>query len=231
MEQLFTPEEWTAIDLSLKVATVATLASLPVGIAMAMLLARGRFPGRSLLAGIVSLPLVLPPVVTGYLLLLAFGRKGPIGAFLDQTFGLVFAFRWTGAALASAIMGFPLMVRAIGLSIEAIDRRLEDAAATLGAGRIIVFLSVTLPLAIPGILAGAVLAFARSLGEFGATITFVSNIPGETQTIPSAIYALIQSPDGETGALRLTLVSIVIAIGAMLLAEWLAARFRAGERT
>lgn len=231
MEQLFTPEEWTAIDLSLKVATVATLASLPVGIAMAMLLARGRFPGRSLLAGIVSLPLVLPPVVTGYLLLLAFGRKGPIGAFLDQTFGLVFAFRWTGAALASAIMGFPLMVRAIGLSIEAIDRRLEDAAATLGAGRIVVFLSVTLPLAIPGILAGAVLAFARSLGEFGATITFVSNIPGETQTIPSAIYALIQSPDGETGALRLTLVSVVIAIGAMLLAEWLAARFRAGGRT
>lgn len=228
MDALFTAEEWTAIGLSLKVAAVATLASLPFGIAMAMLLARGRFPGRALLAGVVSLPLVLPPVVTGYLLLLSFGRKGPIGAFLDQTFGLVFAFRWTGAALASAIMGFPLMVRAIGLSIEAIDRRLEAAASTLGAGRILVFATVTLPLALPGILAGAVLAFARSLGEFGATITFVSNIPGETQTIPSAIYALIQSPDGDAAAMRLTLVSIAIAIGAMVLSEWLAARARVG---
>ena len=224
MDALFTAEEWTAIGLSLKVASVATLASLPVGIAMALLLARGRFPGRSLLAGIVSLPLVLPPVVTGYLLLIAFGRKGPIGAFLDQTFGIVFAFRWTGAALASAVMGFPLMVRAIGLSIEAIDRKLEDAAATLGAGRMLVFLTVTLPLAVPGILAGIVLAFARSLGEFGATITFVSNIPSETQTIPSAIYALIQSPDGDAAAMRLVLVSIVISIGAIMLSEWLASR-------
>ncbi|MCX5515672.1 molybdate ABC transporter permease subunit [Kaistia algarum] len=226
MDSLFTADEWTAIGLSLKVASVATLASLPVGIAMAMLLSRVRFPGRSLLAGLVSLPLVMPPVVTGYLLLIAFGRKGPIGAFLDQTFGLVFAFRWTGAALAAAVMGFPLMVRAIGLSIDAIDRKLEDAASTLGADRAMVFLTVTLPLALPGILAGLVLAFARSLGEFGATITFVSNIPGETQTIPSAIYALLQSPDGDQAALRLTLVSIAISIAAILLSEWLAARIR-----
>jgi len=222
----FSPEEWTAIGLSLKVATVATLASLPLGIATAMLLARGRFPGRSLLAGLVSLPLVLPPVVTGYLLLIAFGRRGPIGAFLDETFGLVFAFRWTGAALASAVMGFPLMVRAIGISLDAIDRKLEDAASTLGAGRALVFLTVTLPLALPGILAGVVLAFARSLGEFGATITFVSNIPGETQTIPSAIYALLQSPGGDGAAFRLTLVSIAISLGAVLLAEALAARIQ-----
>jgi molybdate transport system permease protein len=226
MDSLFTAEEWTAIGLSLKVASVATLASLPVGIAMAMLLSRVRFPGRSLLAGLVSLPLVMPPVVTGYLLLIAFGRKGPIGAFLDQTFGLVFAFRWTGAALAAAVMGFPLMVRAIGLSIDAIDRKLEDAASTLGAGRTLVFLTITLPLALPGILAGTVLAFARSLGEFGATITFVSNIPGETQTIPSAIYALLQSPDGDQAALRLTLVSIAISLCAVLLSEWLAGRIR-----
>ena len=231
MDALFSAEEWTAIGLSLKVATVATLASLPFGIAMAMLLARGRFPGRGLLAGVVSLLLVLRPVVTGYLLLVAFGRKGPIGAFLEQSFGLVFAFRWTGAALASAIMGFPLMVRAIGLSIEAIDGKLEHAAATLGAGRVLVFLTVTLPLALPGVLAGAVLAFARSLGEFGATITFVSNIPGETQTIPSAIYALIQSPDGDAAAMRLTLVSIAIALAAMLLAEALAAGARSRGRS
>jgi len=222
----FSPEEWTAIGLSLKVATVATLASLPLGIVVAMLLARGRFPGRSLLAGLVSLPLVLPPVVTGYLLLIAFGRRGPIGAFLDETFGLVFAFRWTGAALASAVMGFPLMVRAIGISLDAIDRKLEHAASTLGAGRALVFLTVTLPLALPGILAGVVLAFARSLGEFGATITFVSNIPGETQTIPSAIYALLQSPGGDSAAFRLTLVSIAISLGAVLIAEALAARIQ-----
>ncbi len=171
---------------------------------VAWLLARGRFPGAALVDGIVHLPLVMPPVVTGYLLLLAFGRRGPVGAFLDRTFGIVFAFRWTGAALAAAVMGFPLMVRAIRLSIEAVDRRLEAAAATLGASRLVVFATVTLPLTLPGILAGTVLAFARALGEFGATITFVSNIPGETQTIPSAIYTYIQMPGGELPALRLT---------------------------
>jgi len=224
MNAFLSPEEWTAIGLSLKVSTVATLVSLPFGIAIALLLARGRFPGRTLLDGIVHLPLVMPPVVTGYLLLLAFGRKGPLGAFFEQTFGLVFAFRWTGAALACGIMGFPLMVRAIRLSIEGIDRKLEQAAATLGAGRILVFASVTLPLALPGILAGVVLSFARALGEFGATITFVSNIPGQTQTVPSAIYALIQTPDGDAAALRLTLISIAISLAALVLSEFLARR-------
>jgi molybdate transport system permease protein len=225
MNLSFTPEEASAISLSLKVATVATLASLPFGIAMALLLARGRFWGRTLLDGIVHLPLVMPPVVTGYLLLLTFGRKGPIGAFLDQSFGIVFAFRWTGAALACAVMGFPLMVRAIRLSLEAIDRRLEQAASTLGAGWALVFLTVTLPLALPGILAGFVLSFARALGEFGATITFVSNIPGETQTIPSAIYALIQTPGGDAAAMRLTVISILISLGALVLSEIIARHF------
>jgi molybdate transport system permease protein len=223
---MLTPEEWTAIRLSLRVATVATLASLPVGIAVALLLARGRFPGRTLLDGVVHLPLVLPPVVTGYVLLLTFGRKGAIGAFLADYLGIVFAFRWTGAALASAIMAFPLMVRAIRLSIEAIDPKLEAAASTLGANRLLVFLTVTLPLALPGILAGAVLAFAKSLGEFGATITFVSNIPGETQTIASAIYSYTQSPDGATAALRLTLVATALAFAALILSEALARRVR-----
>ena len=224
MDAFLSPEEWTAIWLSLKVSTVATLVSLPFGIAIALILARGRFFGRTLLDGIVHLPLVMPPVVTGYLLLLAFGRKGPLGAFFEQTFGLVFAFRWTGAALACGIMGFPLMVRAIRLSIESIDRKLEQAASTLGAGRALVFLTVTLPLALPGILAGVVLSFARALGEFGATITFVSNIPGQTQTVPSAIYALIQTPDGDAAALRLTLISIAISLAALVLSEFLARR-------
>jgi molybdate transport system permease protein len=216
------PEEWTAVHLSLRVATVAMLASLPVGIAVAYLLARGRFPGKSILDGIVFLPLILPPVVTGYLLLLSFGRRGPIGAFLDQHFGIVFSFRWTGAALACAVMAFPLLVRSIRLSIEAVDRKLEEAAGTLGANPLWVFLFVTLPLILPGIIAGMILCFAKAMGEFGATITFVSNIPGETQTLPSAIYTFTQIPGGETGALRLTLVSIVISMGAVMVSELIA---------
>lgn len=219
-----TGDEWTAIHLSLRVATVATVASLPFGVAMALLLARGRFPGKSVLDGIVYLPLVLPPVVTGYVLLLLFGRKGPIGAFLADTFGIVLSFRWTGAALACGVMGFPLMVRAIRLAIEAIDRRLEDAAGTLGASGFWVFLTVTLPLALPGVLAGAVLCFARALGEFGATITFVSNIPGETQTIPSAIYNYTQVPGADAAALRLSLVAAAIAFIALVVSELLARR-------
>ncbi len=217
-------EEWTAVELSLRVATVATLGSLPFGIAIAMALARGRFWGHTLLDGLVLLPLVLPPVVTGYLLLVLFGRRGPVGAFLAEHFGIVFSFRWTGAALACAIMGFPLMVRAIRLSVEAVDKKLEEAAGTLGANRAWVFLTVTLPLFVPGIIAGMILCFAKAMGEFGATITFVSNIPGETQTLPSAIYTFTQVPGGDAGALRLTLVSIAIAMLA-LLASALMARF------
>jgi molybdate transport system permease protein len=219
-----TPQEWSAIELSLRVAAVAALASLPFGIAVAWLLARGRFVGRSLLDGIVHLPLVMPPVVTGYLLLLAFGTKGPIGAFLQHSFGIVLAFSWTGAALAAAIMGFPLMVRAIRLSIEAIDPRLGAAAATLGARKVGVLLTVTLPLALPGILAGVVLSFARALGEFGATITFVGNIPGVTQTVPTAIYTYTQVPGSELPALRLTLIAVAVAFAALLVAELLARR-------
>ena len=215
----FTPEELTAIKLSLRVALWATVASLPFGVAAAMLLARGRFWGKSLFNGLVHLPLVLPPVVTGYLLLLLLGRHGAIGSFLADTFGIVLAFRWTGAALACAVMGFPLMVRAIWLSLEAVDRRLEAAASTLGAGPAWVFATVTLPLALPGILAGMILCFAKALGEFGATITFVSNIPGETQTLPTAIYTLIQVPGGDAGALRLTAVSVIISLAALLLSE------------
>jgi molybdate transport system permease protein len=214
-----TPEELTAITLSLRVAFVATLVSLPFGIAVAMLIGRGRFLGRPLLNALVLLPLVLPPVVTGYVLLLLFGRHGPIGSWLDETFGIVLAFRWTGAALACAIMGFPLLVRAIQLSVEAVDPRLEQAASTLGANRASVFLTVTLPLIAPGIIAGAILAFARSMGEFGATITFVSNIPGETQTLPSLIYTFTQVPGGDAGAIRLTLISVAISVGAILAAE------------
>lgn len=218
------PEEWTAVRLSLRVATVAMFASLPVGIAVAYVLARAHFPGKSVVNGIVLLPLILPPVVTGYLLLLSFGRRGPIGAFLDEHFGIVFSFRWTGAALACAVMAFPLLVRAIRLSIESVDRRLEDAAGTLGANPLWVFLFVTLPLILPGIIAGMILCFAKAMGEFGATITFVSNIPGETQTLPSAIYTLTQIPGGESGALRLTLVSIVISMGALVISELMARR-------
>jgi molybdate transport system permease protein len=218
------PEEWTAVRLSLKVAAWATLASLPVGIALAYALARGRFPGRSLLDALVHLPLVLPPVVTGWLLLVTFGRRGPAGQALEACCGIVLSFRWTGAALAAAVMALPLMVRAIRLSLEAVDRGLEQAAATLGANRLMVFLTVTLPLALPGILAGAILSFAKALGEFGATITFVSAIPGETQTLPAALYAYTQVPGGEAGALRLSLVAVAIAVVAVLASELLTRR-------
>src|SRR5689334_23346787 len=203
------------------------IASLPFGIAAAFVLARGRFWGHSLLNGLVHLPLILPPVVTGYLLLILFGKRGPIGEFLNDTFGIVFAFRWTGAALACAVMGFPLMVRAIRLSIEAIDTRLESAAGTLGAHPLFVFATITLPLSLPGVIAGAILCFAKSMGEFGATITFVSNIPGETQTLPSLIYTLTQVPGGDAGAFRLTLISIAISMLALLASELLASRITA----
>lgn len=224
MFDALTPEEWEAIHLSLRIAFVAMIGSLPLGILMAWLLARVSFPGRAIVDGLVHLPLVMPPVVTGYLLLLAFGRRGPIGQFLENTFGIVLAFNWTGAALAAAIMGFPLLVRAIRLSIEAIDPGLESAASTLGANRFVVFVSITLPLMLPGILAGAVLSFARALGEFGATITFVGNIPGVTQTIPTAIYTYTQVPGGETAALRLTIIAIAIAFAALLVSDALARR-------
>jgi molybdate transport system permease protein len=220
----FSPEELVAIRLSLRVAFWAMLTSLPVGIAVAMLLARGRFWGKSLLNAVVHLPLVMPPVVTGYLLLLLFGRNGPLGRLLAESLGVVFAFRWTGAALACAVMGFPLMVRSIRLSVDSVDRRLEDAAGTLGASGLWIFATITLPLILPGILAGMILAFARALGEFGATITFVSNIPGETQTIPTAIYTLIQEPGGDIAAFRLTLVSIAISMAALIVSEPLTAR-------
>jgi len=218
------PTEWTAILLSLRVATVATLVATPLAIAVGWLLARREFWGKALLDAVIHLPLVLPPVVTGYLLLLTFGRRGAVGAWLAEHLGLVFAFRWTGAALACGIMSFPLLVRPIRLSIEAVDRRLEQTAATLGAAPWQVFLTVTLPLALSGVLAGMVLGFAKALGEFGATITFVSNIPGETQVISSAIYALIQTPDGDTAALRLVMVSIVIATAALVASEWFSRR-------
>jgi molybdate transport system permease protein len=220
----FSPEELTAIRLSLRVAFWAMLCSLPVGVAIALLLARGHFWGKSLLNAIVHLPLVMPPVVTGYLLLLLFGRRGPLGRLLADSLGIVFAFRWTGAALACAVMGFPLMVRSMRLSIEAVDRRLEDAAGTLGANAFWVFATITLPLILPGIVAGMILSFARALGEFGATITFVSNIPGETQTLPTAIYTLIQVPGGDLAAMRLTLVSIAISLAALFASEVLIER-------
>ncbi len=222
------PDEWNAVGLSVKVAAVAMVASLPVAIAVALLLARREFWGKSLLNGVVHLPLVLPPVVTGYVLLLTFGRKGLVGSFLADAFGLIFSFRWTGAALACAVMGFPLMVRAIRLSVEAVDTRLEDAASTLGANPLWVFLTVTLPLTLPGIIAGMILSFAKAMGEFGATITFVSNIPGETQTLPTAIYAYTQVPGGDPQALRLTAISVMISLAALMASEVLARR--AGQR-
>ena len=218
------PEEWTAILLSLRVASIATLVATPLGIAVAWLLARRDFWGKAALDALIYLPLVLPPVVTGYLLLLTFGRKGLVGEWLADTLGIVFAFRWTGAALACGVMSFPLLVRPIRLSIEAVDRKLEQAASTLGATPWRVFLTVTLPLALPGILAGMVLGFAKAIGEFGATITFVSNIPGETQTISAAIYSLTQTPGGDAAALRLVIVSIGIAMAALIASEILARR-------
>ncbi len=217
------PEEWRAVALSLRVAFWATLASLPLGVLTAYALARWRFPGRQLLNGVVHLPLILPPVATGYLLLLTFGTQGPVGGLLQEV-GIVFAFRWTGAALAAAVMAFPLMVRAIRLSIEAVDPRLEQASATLGASGPWVFATVTLPLVLPGILAGTILAFAKAMGEFGATITFVSNIPGQTQTLPTAIYAFLQVPGGEASALRLVAIAVVVSMAALLLSELVARR-------
>jgi molybdate transport system permease protein len=218
------PAEWTAVELSLRVSIVATAFALPFGIAIGWLLARKKFWGKTVLDGLVHLPLVLPPVVTGYLLLISFGRRGPVGEFLYDHFGIVFSFRWTGAALSCGIMGFPLMIRPIRLALEAIDRRLEDAASTLGANGAWVFLTVTLPLALPGVIAGVVLCFARALGEFGATITFVSNIPGETQTISALIYTLTQVPGGDAAAGRLVLLSIVLAFAALFASEWLGRR-------
>lgn len=220
------PAEWQAVALSLRVSLWATLFSLPFGIFVAYALARWSFPGKQIVNGLVHLPLILPPVVTGYLLLLSFGTRGPIGSFLAD-WGIVFAFRWSGAALAAAIMAFPLMVRAIRLSIEAVDPKLEQAAATLGAAPAWVFLTVTLPMALPGIVAGTILAFAKAMGEFGATITFVSNIPGETRTISSAIYAFLQVPGGEGAALRLVIVAVVVAMAALLLSEIFARRVAA----
>jgi len=216
------PEEWTAVRLSLRVAFWATVASLPLAILVATLLARGRFWGKSLLNVAVHLPLVLPPVVTGYVLLLLFGRRGPIGAFLEAHLGVVLSFRWTGAALAGAVMGFPLVVRAIRLAIEAVDPGLEEAAGSLGANRVWTFLLITLPLSLPGVVAGAVLGFAKAMGEFGATITFVSSIPGETRTLPAAIYAFTQVPGGDAGALRLTLIAVAVSMVALGLSELLA---------
>ena len=221
---VITPEEWTAILLSIRVAVIATLISTPLGIAVAWLLARRDFWGKPLVDAVIYLPLVLPPVVTGYLLLVMLGKRGVLGSFLAEHFGIVFAFRWTGAALACGVMSFPLLVRPIRLSIEAVDRRLEQAASTLGASPLKVFATVTMPLALPGILAGMVLGFAKAIGEFGATITFVSNIPGETQTISSAIYSLLQTPDGDAAASRLVLISIGIAVVALILSEWFARR-------
>src|SRR3954454_4292626 len=218
----FTPDELEAIRLSLKVALWATFGSLPPGLFVAYALARWRFPGKLLLDSLVHLPLVMPPVVTAYRLLLTFGRRGPSGAPLAEYLGIVFSFRWTGAALACGVMAFPLLVRAVRLSFEAVDRRLEDAAGTLGASRPWVFATVTLPLAMPGVVAGMVLGYAKALGGVGATITFVSNIPGETQTLPSAIYAFTQVPGGEAGAFRLTLVAIAISMLALLGSEAMA---------
>lgn len=219
-----TPQDWTAVALSLRIAVVSTVVALPFGIAIAYVLARKQFWGKTLLDALVHLPLVLPPVVTGYLLLITFGRRAPVGAFLDTHFGIVFSFRWTGAALACGIMAFPLMVRAIRLSIEAVDRRLEEAGMTLGANRIWTFATISLPLMLPGVIAGMMLAFARALGEFGATITFVSNIPGETQTISAAIYTLTQVPGGDAAALSLVVVAVIISFAALVASEFLARR-------
>lgn len=222
MFEALSPDEWRAVILSLRVSLWASALSLPFGLLTAYALARWNFWGRQVLNGLVHLPLILPPVVTGYLLLLTFGRRGTVGQLLDEWFGVVLAFRWTGAVLAAAVMAFPLMVRAIRLAIEAVDPKLEQAASTLGASRFWVFVTVTLPLILPGILAGTILAFAKAMGEFGATITFVSNIPGQTQTLPSAIYAFLQVPGGDGQAMRLVVVAIAVAMTALFLSEWLA---------
>ena len=224
MAALLSPEEWTALLLSLKVSIIAVGTSLPLGIWVAVVLARARMPGLWLLNALVHLPLILPPVVTGYALLLAFGRKGPVGALLERYLGLTFAFQWTGAVLAAAVMSFPLMVRAIRLAVEAVDPKLEQAASTLGASRLWVFLTVTLPLILPGVIAGLILAFAKAMGEFGATITFVANIPGRTQTLPSAIYAFLQVPGADMQAARLAAISVAVAVGALVVSEVVARR-------
>ena len=224
-----TAAEWEIITLSLKVSGVAVLLTMPIAFALAWLLARGRFPGKIILDALVHLPLVLPPVVTGWLLLIAFGNNGPVGRWLAEWLGFTFMFSWTGAALAAAIMALPLMVRAMRLSIEAVDSRLEAAARTLGASPWRSFLTITLPLARPGLLAGAVLGFARSIGEFGATITFVSNIPGETQTIPLAIYGALQLPGNEAAVTRLAIISVALSLGALVISEWLARRSGLGK--
>lgn len=226
MSDWLTPESWAAVALSLRVAFWATVLSLPPGIAVAVFLARRDFPGIGLLSALVHLPLVLPPVVTGYCLLLLFGRNGPVGGWLEETFGLVLAFRWTGAVLAAAVMGFPLMVRAIQLAVEGTDAGLAAAAETLGASKLRVFFTITLPLILPGVIAGAVLAFAKALGEFGATITFVAAIPGETRTVPTAIYSLLQVPGEEAEAVRLAVISAALALGAVVASEALARRVR-----
>ena len=223
---MLTDYEWQALLLSLRISTVAVLWSLPPGILLAWVLARGRFPGKALLDSLIHLPLVLPPVVIGYLLLIGLGRQGIIGRWLYESLGLSFSFSWRGAALAAAVVAFPLLVRAIRLSLEAVDRRLEGAAHTLGAGRLRVFATITLPLTLPGILAGTVLAFARCLGEFGATITFVSNIPGETRTLPLAMFTFIETPGAEAQAARLCVIAIAISLAALLISEWLARRTR-----
>lgn len=227
---MLSAEEWGIVALSLKVGGLAVLATLPLAFVIAWALARYRFPGRMLVDALVHLPLVLPPVVTGWLLLIAFGPLGPVGGWLERWFGVTLMFRWTGAALAAAIMALPLMVRAMRLSIEGIDRRLEGAARTLGAGRWHAFRTISLPLALPGILAALVLGFARSIGEFGATITFVSNIPGETRTLPLAIYSALQVPGGEAMVTRLALLSVVLSLGALLASEWLVRRSHVGRR-
>jgi molybdate transport system permease protein len=224
---MLSPDEWQILALSARVALVSVACSLPVAVLVALVLARLDFPGKTLVDAIVHLPLVLPPVVVGFALLVLFGKRGPIGSVLDAWFGFTFAFRWTGAALAAALMGFPLMVRAIRLSIEAVDRRLETAARTLGGSPIFVFGSVTLPLALPGIVTGTLLSFARGLGEFGATITFVSNIPGETRTLPLAIYTFTQVPGADAQALRLSIVAVVVSMLALAASEWLTRRARA----
>lgn len=230
MIAFFTPEEWTIIGLSLRISLVAVIAMLPFAFALAWILARWRFPGKLLLDALVYLPLVVPPVVTGWLLLLLFGAQGPVGRWLESWFGITLLFRWTGAALAAAIMALPLMVRAMRLSIEAIDTRLEQAAHTLGAGHARTFFTISLPLARPGLLAGTILAFARCMGEFGATITFVSNIPGETQTLPIAIYSAMQVPGGEALVTRLALISLALSLFALVAAELLARRIPTGRR-
>lgn len=230
----FSPQDWQIIALSLRIAFIAILFALPLAFAIAWILARFEFAGKSLLQAIVTMPLVLPPVVTGYMLLVLFGAKGALGAPLQEWLGVSFAFRWTGAALAAGVMAFPLLVRPIRLSIENLDRGLEEAARTLGANWLTAFVTVTLPALLPGIIAGAVLGFAKALGEFGATITFVSNIPGQTQTLSLAIYSLLQSPSGDSAALKLIFVSAVLSICAVILSEWLQRRLSgqssAGEK-